>query len=789
MGLAAAAGGAATVVLLAAPATAEEVTATDPVPVTEPVEATTEAATDGTTTDATTGDATTTDSGAATTDATSTDADPPPTDPTTESTTTEPTTATEPTTEPSEPTDGTTTEAGADGAPTDEPTEDDPETDPEGDEAATGVDGTEAEPEDGDELPLRTDQDADVTVTGVATSTTGGNTTLLAVAGDGEEAEDEPGDDDGEAAVEAGDATAVGTDNETTLEQTADLTVVETARVVIDQTAFVLRLSIASAESGDNTALAGLGDAEATLEIDTGDAGAVGSRTTTLVLQDMTLRDGADTDQSTSILTIGVGAADTGANQTLVVDARSDGEPARIGGGAAIESGDALAIGTQSNAGIRQIAIVVVGPDGEIHIEQVGVLVEVGVAHADTGGNGAGLAAADDPFAELVGVILGHLLPSDGDGELPGGTLLGGLPGAPVPHGLPDLADPLAGTEPAVLPAAHVAGDTTIRTGDATALGLDATTELTQHVLADLGPGGTARGTQHATIANLGLAWARTGGNATATAPHLGLGAADLEALSGARELIGEFLDLLRPGRDTFASLDLLVETGRALVRVLGDLRSTTTLLGGPGQLHGTMPGDEGAPGAGLTAPSGIAIRQVAGVLDIAIAIARSGGNSAMTVTDTAAGPGTGPVGSARIHTGDATATGLDAVVLVCQSDHGALPCPALPEPPPPPVPPVPPVPPPAEDAPVVEEAPPVAPAPPAEPALPEPEPEPPGVDAEVVEPAPAPARAARGATTLPVTGGAPIDLALVGAALLAAGVGVDGTRRLVARGDERTQR
>jgi LPXTG-motif cell wall-anchored protein len=208
-----------------------------------------------------------------------------------------------------------------------------------------------------------------------------------------------------------------------------------------------------------------------------------------------------------------------------------------------------------------------------------------------------------------------------------------------------------------------------------------------------------AAASQSAAVGNLGLALANTGLNAAIAGGGLAaLPASDPGAnleLVNAQEDLAQFIALLTnldwlTSANPFEQFAQTVHLDGLTLTLGGNLQGTEFLVGW----------DENIAPDGGPIPGGVRVRQISGVLDIGISISDSGNNVVIGVVQNdvggTAGPGiSGPAGLdvssslsavvaaspslntavATIETGDATAVGNKAVVMVCQAFNDDTAC------------------------------------------------------------------------------------------------------------------
>lgn len=239
---------------------------------------------------------------------------------------------------------------------------------------------------------------------GAAVATTGSNELAAGGGGSG-------------GAISTGDATAIGNDAETYVTQGAGADAGPDEREEVSQRVMTLQIGIATSDTGRNTIVASLSSGEA--GIATGDATAIGNQSSSTITQEA-LADGSGTahltiQQRATIVNLGLALANTGQNQVgdMVATALDLDDPeaarrlielvvpqliaAANGGSGTIDTGDALAIGNRSTTELHQVAVGT-ADSGEVWIDQNAVVVNAGVAAANTGQNGTGGGAGAAPL-------------------------------------------------------------------------------------------------------------------------------------------------------------------------------------------------------------------------------------------------------------------------------------------------------------------------------------------------------------------------------------------------------
>jgi hypothetical protein len=270
-----------------------------------------------------------------------------------------------------------------------------------------------------------------------------------------------------------------------------------------------------------------------------------------------------------------------------------------------------------------------------LNVDQRAVIVNLGIALANSGFNTASVGGLSAQEASIVQSILNALFGGSGLPALNGFTT------------------------------SSAGGTAGISTGNVVAIGNDTKTGIGQSVNGMVTGHGRASATQQAYVTNLGIAVGNSGGNLASVA---GLDAGVAGQLAAAQASTTSFLDqILHPGwlvdQGSSPQLTSAIDLGGALLQVRGDVSGTMQLVG--------IPGPDGSEG------TNVSVEQVSGVLHLSFAFADSGNNTA-TVGDQIGGAGSGgilaAIGSqvAGIQTGNVNAVGGDFTVDVCQSigDH-----------------------------------------------------------------------------------------------------------------------
>ena len=488
----------------------------------------------------------------------------------------------------------------------------------------------------------------------------------------------------GLALVVTGDATATGGATSDTISQKALVKAVGTGEIEIIQIALVVNLGVGVANTGGNSAtgldavnvigvgqdaqagpggaggvatngLTAANDATGAGSIATGDATAVGNANTVRVVQAADAQAGAGlvaSDQATDITSLGVAFGNTGLNlvignaviQLILVDQAAAGGSGGSGatasnqatasnsatGLAGITTGAATATGLQSATGIDQLASAEAGDGGFVSILQRALVLNLGIALANTGMNTAvgnqSVNLVDLQQQSIAGAFWASLQ------SLFGGTGWLDLTGA-------------SGTATNSVTAANSSdGTALVTTGDAGATGLASTTQVAQTADGSAAAGGQALITQDATVTNAGLAVANSGANAAAGL--LALNAVVADQWAGLGTYLAGYLAQLGSGTATAAPATSSWALGDVLVDLFGEIQADEVLIDGLAGLSGgqveaavaqALGFASGLDGPAATGPTAagprVRVRQVTGTLTINLGIASTGSNTARTGT------------------------------------------------------------------------------------------------------------------------------------------------------------
>jgi len=488
----------------------------------------------------------------------------------------------------------------------------------------------------------QTDQTATVDSTGTGVGNSGGNT-AIGNAG-GVQADPCPtsgtqialictSTPTGTAGVTSGGATSQGTNSTGGIAQITNIAATGNGQVDVLQVALIINIGVGISNSGANAAGAAGGPSlgvAGQAGIGTGNANVTGLLGNTQIVQGVTVVGGSANDQSVTVVNIGIGVGNTGLNYATgsvlgggQQEIAAGGAPGN--GSATIGTGNTNAVGDNSGSLIMQIVTVTANDDGSITVTQRAVIINFGLALANSGGNTALSAMNGIPDAQR--------------------TMIEGLIAA------------LFGLDPAVL---FGGGSAAIGTGNANAVGNQSQSGIVQAVNGSVGGSSSASADQSAWIGNFGAALANTGYNgAVGTLAVLPNGS----PISSAEQMVSRFLALLaNPETLANGNTDMAdaLNLGSALLNLRGDIRATETLAGL----------DEGE--AWESSDGGVRIRQITGVLNIGISLANSGDNVAESVV-TGSNPTTlepaaaRVLGTASILTGPVDVLGLRSKVCVTQ--------------------------------------------------------------------------------------------------------------------------
>jgi len=443
-----------------------------------------------------------------------------------------------------------------------------------------------------------------------------------------------------------GSASPVGSSDSTAIGQRVVTDLHDDARADIVQISIVFNIGAAMADSGNNVLSSGA-SARGDGSISTGSAVAIGNSSDTYVTQGANAQAGSGENdqvrQQSATLQLGLSMANSGAN---VVSATLT-----TGGPATARTGEATAVGNLSSTAIDQVVSASGRGNAVLHIEQRATVVNLGIAFAGTGGNrvGSDFSAAlmrgdEDALDQLLTLILPALFASADSAN-----------------------DPGAGT---------------VSTGGATAIGNRSNTRVLQMAVGEA-DSGSVDIRQDVMVVNAGAASATTGNNSIGT----GAGNQRSALAPAAQQVVSQLTSFVREmlaGINHWAS------------------GSDSTSGFGSGALK-TKFGDFDigidrsvvASSAGATA-SAVTTRQLAAVINLAVARSNSGGNRAsvaMTEPELAAvftdpsvvtaleGTGAGAVlvaGMTRpllIVTGNASATNTSVLVVCQRADFAELAC------------------------------------------------------------------------------------------------------------------
>ncbi len=516
---------------------------------------------------------------------------------------------------------------------------------------------------------------------------------------------------DGSASITTGNANAVGSSAHTNIAQTVDASGSD-GFLLSDQTAVSVNVGVAVANTGLNLAVGnaalsvaivaqaaavifgGLGDSVAanfgsaksksngSASIHTGNAAAVGTRSTTNIAQtvDKSGSGFALPDQTAVVVSVGIGIANTGGNvavgnfsingaataQLAVVlsvplplgdlVASNDGIASTDSDGSAeIRTGSADAIGNDSGSTTNITQTSDVNGAGFALVDQTAVVVNVGIAVANTGLNAAiGNASINGAAALQLAAVI----------ELGGGAL---------------NADDVVASNNATASTTSD-GSAKIVTGSAKAVGNASTTNITQ--TSDFNGSGFTLVDQTAVVINAGLGVANTGlnlavGNASLNGALVLQAALVLETGAGslnADDVVAANSANSSVNSDGSANIvtGAATATGNTSTTTLNQVADTN--IGGGGFVLNDQIAVVINAGAGIANTGGnIALGNVSanGVLDLQIAVVAETGAGSLNAEDVVAAnssdSSTNSNGSASITTGWADATGNKSTTTINQ--------------------------------------------------------------------------------------------------------------------------
>ena len=312
-------------------------------------------------------------------------------------------------------------------------------------------------------------QDASVSGTAIAIATTGSNV----VESSGTTG---AGGSGGATDVATGPATAVGSMDATSVDQQVTTALSDSATASVNQVVIVFNIGAAFAISGANGAASSSGNGS----VATGNATAVGNSSSNYVTQAATGDAGVgasdSVDQAADVSRVGVAVASSGGNLIVTVLGATP-------TGGAIDTGGASAVGNQSVTNVTQSATAIGSGTSSITIDQRAVVLNLGIALANSGLNSVGGLAQElitNPTGDTAQDLMSLLLP----GILAANTASSGSAGGSV------------------------------STGNATAIGNRSTTLIDQSAVGTASGDGSVAISQQVVVANVGAAVADTGSNA-----------------------------------------------------------------------------------------------------------------------------------------------------------------------------------------------------------------------------------------------------------------------------------
>lgn len=509
------------------------------------------------------------------------------------------------------------------------------------------------------------DQSSAVTNTGTGVANTGANAAAASGTGtsptgttSGSGSQATPAKSDATGAVTTGSSSATGSNAQSGVDQKAVANTTDKGTVDILQIGLVVNIGVGTANSGANVAGASTGTGatagSAKGSVQTGNAGAVGNAAKTGVTQSAVIGNGDVSNQKSVVLNVGIAIGNSGLNITIGrVDNTSPKSATTLTGGRAtgqVYTGNTSAVGDAAKSHITQVAGGLAKGSATLVIDQRALIVNFGVALANSGGNLA-FATFDKSQltpeeAQIVEAVLSVLAPFF----------------APANNG-----------------GALGSANALVKTGGAGAVGNASTTNVVQQAIGGVDGHGYASSHQIATVGNLGLAVANSGLNG-AIATTGGALTPEGAQLQAAQNGLATFLSLLTnlswlDSANPFAQFAQTVNIGGVTLDLSGSLQGGEYLLGWDSAF---------APDGGPI-PGGIRVRQISGVINIGIAESNTGENVVIATVDGTRHDGTGDHtltsgtsnvdALAKVLTGDALAWGNISHVSVCQAFHDTMAC------------------------------------------------------------------------------------------------------------------
>ena len=516
------------------------------------------------------------------------------------------------------------------------------------------------------------DQNAAVTNTGTGVANTGANaagasgtgtsgtSTSPTDANSGSGSQATPAKTDATGSATTGSANATGSNAQSGVDQKAVANTADQGRVDILQIGLVVNIGVGTANSGGNVAGASTGtgatSGSAKGSVQTGNTGAVGNAAKTGVTQSAVIGNGDVSKQKAIVLNVGIAIGNSGLNITIGrIDNTAPKSSTTLTGGRAngqVYTGNTAAVGDAAKSHITQIAGGLAKGNATLVIDQRALIVNFGVALANSGGNLA-FATFDKSQltpeeAQIVEAVLSVLAPffapANGSGALGSANAL-------------------------------------VKTGGAGAIGNASTTNVLQQAIGGVDGHNSASSHQIATVGNLGLAIANSGLNG-AFATTGGALTPEGAQLQAAQNGLATFLSLLSDlswldSANPFAQFAQTVNIGGVTLDLSGSLQGGEYLLGWDNAF---------APDGGPI-PGGVRVRQISGVINIGIAESNTGDNLVIATVDGTRHDGKGGHvldsngtnsnfdALASVLTGKAVAWGNVSNVSVCQAFHDTVAC------------------------------------------------------------------------------------------------------------------
>ena len=420
------------------------------------------------------------------------------------------------------------------------------------------------------------------------------------------------------AGTTTGTSAATGDQSTSAINQQVSASTTGNGTVDILQIALVVNVGVAGSTSGNNAAGASAGGSALNAAGSvgagdtTGNAQATGDNAQTSVVQGAIVGNGQASNQTTTILNIGIAISNTGLNITI----------ASIGGSSAsmpdtafanVATGNSSATGDRANSSINQNASASASGNAVVTIDQRAVVVNFGVAISNTGANFSLASLDESALTPEEQAIIAALLNS--------------------------LVPVLFGTQSATPTGATAI----VSTGGANSVGNATTTTIAQTAQGTASGSQSASVAQTAQVANFGIALANSGFNAALAGTATGGTTPAAQLAQAESSLDAFFANLTDPNwlqsANPFAAFAQTVEIDGVTFDLGGSLSANDIFVGFDSSF---APEDNAMP-------NGVHVRQVSGVLDIGIATSDSGDNTAVSSATGSSTGSTNGLGTAHM--------------------------------------------------------------------------------------------------------------------------------------------